>query len=117
MSEIDDTRIVVSTIKNGRVGFGQVIMEQQKAPKQIILVALDSEFGLIYWECSHRKLKSHTVPQHSGYSRCLPAFTVDEEPTFLGGGYELPMVEIANWPEIMNARTRAKNALVREIFA
>lgn len=114
---INDTRVVVSTIKNGRVQFGQAIMEQQPDPKHVILVALDPDFGLFYWETTPRKLKPRTVPQHSGYSRCLPPFPIDDEPNFLGAGYELPKDEIANWDKIVGAHTRAKNNLIREIFA
>jgi hypothetical protein len=117
MSNIDNTRIIVSTIKDGKVQFGQAVMEQQPDPKRVILVALDPDFGLLYWECSHRRLKPHTVPQHAGYSRCLRPFFIDEEPSFLGEGYELPKENIPDWQKLMEARTNAKNKLIREIFA
>ena len=118
MSEIMDPRIVVSTVKDdGRGAFGQVIMEQQSAPSRVILVALDPEFGLVYWECPHSKVRSHTVSQHPGYSRALPAFDVDDDPSYLGGAYEVPKEDISNWDEIVGARTRAKSRLIYELFA
>ncbi len=118
MSDVMDPRIVISTIKDdGRVQFGQAVMEQQEAPQRVILVALDPDFGLVYWECSHNKLSPHTLSQHPGYSRCLPAFDIDDEPVFLGDAYEIPREDIANWSEIVRARTRAKNRLIYELFA
>lgn len=117
MADAPNIRIIVSTIgEDGRVQFGQAIMEQQADPKKVILVALDPGFGLLYWECTPRKLKPHTTPQHRGYSRCLPAFSVDDEPSFLGEGFELPIEEIENWSEIVEARTNTKNRLIRELF-
>jgi hypothetical protein len=65
----------------------------------------------------HSVSPERTVPQHRGYSRCLPPFPVDNESTFLGTGYELPKDEIANWDKIVGAHTCAKNNLIREIFA
>lgn len=114
---IDNTRILTSTIKNGRVHFGQAIMEQQADPLRVILVALDPDFGLIYWECYPSVLKPHTRSQHRGYSRYLPPFPIDDEPAFLGESYKLAKDKIENWSEIMGAHARAKNYLIREIFA
>jgi len=118
MSDIDDTRVVVSTVReDGRVAFGQVIMEQQTDPKEIVLVALDPDIGLFYWNTTPRKLNPHTRAQHQGYSRCLPAFAVDDWPDHLGDSYEFPKEEIDNWFAIEGANTRAKNKLIRELFA
>lgn len=114
---IDNTRVLVSTIKDGRVQFGQAIMEQQADPQSVILVALDPDGGLLYWEVKPSKLKPHTRSQHMGYSRCLPPFPIDNEPDFLGEGRVIPKEEIENWAEIMGAHTRAKNNLIRELFA
>lgn len=118
MSVSEDTRIVVSTVKeDGRVQFGQVIMEQQPAPKQIILVAVDPGNGLLYWKCSHSKLEPYTVSQHRGYSRSTSSFSIDEEPPFPGSAWEIPKEEIPNWDAIVLSNTRTKNRLVRELFA
>lgn len=92
-------------------------MEQRQAPKRVVLVAVDPDFGLYYWSCPHSKIKRHTVSQHAGYSRCLPPFAIDDEPSFLGEGWEVPAKEIANWSEILEANTRRKQKLLQELLA
>jgi hypothetical protein len=116
MNDINDIRVVSTVKEDGRVAFGQVIMEQQPDPKEIVLVALDPYYGLFYWKTTPRKLKLHTRPQHLGYSRYLSAFAVDDWPDHLGKGYELPKDEIDNWFAIVEANTRTKNKLIRELF-
>jgi hypothetical protein len=109
-------KVVVRRVENGRVGFNQVVMEQQAPPPGVLLVAIDADRGLFVWLRSHDTVASHTVPQAAGYSRAIAAFAVAGPPSFLGDPVFFPKEDIEGWDDIIREQTNTLNREIRELF-
>lgn len=109
-------RVITLTVKNGRVSFNQVVMEQQQPPPGLLLIAVDPDAGLYVWMKSHDAVAPHTVAQAAGYSRALPPIDIDAPPSFLGDPVFFSKESIDGWDEIVDGRTNTLNREVRKLF-
>lgn len=109
-------RVIVRTADDGRVGFNQVVMEQQDPPAGVLLVAIEPDEGLYVWLRSHNALAPHTIPQAKGYSRALLPFDIGHAPSFLGEAVFISRDEIDGWDEIVGGQTNTLNREIRKLF-
>jgi hypothetical protein len=86
------TRLCASTIKERRASFNQVALESD-IPDRVVLVGIDKEAGVRVWVRKYSDIASLTREQHSGYSRHLGPFDVDDAPAELGRCIDIP----ADW--------------------
>lgn len=109
-------RLVVSSVRRGRVAFNQVVMEQQEAPAGVMLVAIDSARGLYVWLRPFESVAAASSPQAPGYSRALAGFEVESPPDFLGPAVFIPSSKIPTdtWNELPRLRTNALNRALRQ---
>jgi hypothetical protein len=109
-------RLVVSSVRQGRVGFNQVVMEQQQAPAGVMLVAIDKANGLYVWLKPFEVVAAASSPQAPGYSRALPSFEVASPPAFLGPAVFIPasQIPVETWNELPGLKTNALNRALRQ---
>jgi hypothetical protein len=111
-------RVVTSTVKNGRVSFNQVVLEQSPAPSGILFAAVDLDFGIHLWLRPQPLVAAVTVAQAPGYSKMLPGFDLASPPPELGSSVSIPRsaIDSATWGQVGAAHTNTLNKLVRELF-
>jgi hypothetical protein len=112
-------RLCSRRVENGRVGFNQVVLEQQEHPPVgLMLVGVDAERGLYLWLRPFDVVAPHSIPQAPGYSRALSPFDVADPPAFLGPPVFLPGDRLDSdlWEELPDLRTNSLNKALRQLF-
>jgi hypothetical protein len=106
-------RVVTATVKDGRVGFNQVVMEQEThRPAGVFLAAWDQERGVYSWMRGQTDVENHSIVQAPGYSRCIGSFALGSPPTWLGEPTFLPKELFDPWENVEQLSTNAKRAAI-----
>jgi hypothetical protein len=115
-NSILNIRVVASTIKDGRVGFNQVVMRRSPDPAGLLLVGIDPSAGLYVWLKPHDDIVPITSVQVPGYSDCIGAFSVAAPPPELGNGVFIDSRNIPAtlWAQITTARTNTLHKAVSD---
>jgi hypothetical protein len=109
-------RVIARTVGAGRVGFNQVVMEQNAAPAGVMLVAIDPDEGLHVWLRPNHAFDGHTIPQARGYSSTIPPFVIDDPPEYLGDAVFIDKDNVPGFESLLELQTNALNHAIREIF-
>jgi hypothetical protein len=110
---IPHVRVVTATVKDGRVGFNQVVMEQdQTKPTGVFLAARDPAVGVYFWLRAQADVETHSTSQAPGYSRAIPAFALVAPPAWLGVPMFLPKELFDDWDAVDELATNAKRAAI-----
>lgn len=112
-------RVVTSTVKNGRVGFNQVVLGTvDPTPAGVLMAGYDPDHGVHLWFKSQEDVEANAKPQHgdSGYSFYVGRFSLDDPPPWLGKPIFLAKEGFTDWPDIEALNTNAKRAAIIEIL-
>jgi len=110
---IPRVRIVTATVRDGRVGFNQVVMEQEEhQPAGVFLAAWDQDRGVYAWMRGQADVEKHSTVQAAGYSRCIGSFALDAPPQWLGEPTFLPKELFDPWEDVEQLSTNAKRAAI-----
>lgn len=111
-------RIVTATVKDGRVGFTQVVkLQDEKQPAGVLLAGWDQDVGVYVWLKSQADVEEHGSQQHGGYSLAIGRFTVDSPPEWLGTPTLLSKSAFDPWQDITQLQTNAKRAAILQALS
>lgn len=106
-------RIVTATVKDGRVGFNQVVkLKDESQPAGVLMAGWDPDEGVYIWLKGHDDVTEHASGQHGGYSLGVGRFSVETPPDWLGAPTLLSKEVFEPWPDIKALNTNAKRAAI-----
>jgi hypothetical protein len=114
-----DVKPVAGTIDGGRrVTFNQVVMRKQADPAGVLLVAIDTDVGLLVWLQPHSVIEGIAKVQVPDYADHL-SINVDSPPPALGEPVRIAKEHIPEslWDLMKTAKTNALHKIFADVFS